>query len=124
MRQFLSFNGKADRFEWWAVSLITDLVAQLGLLFGWIVAMSDVWYRVPAAGVLFLAAVFALWAAIAVSVRRINDRERSPWFLVFALVPMVGWIWLVIECGILPAPGPRVRKEFVRRFVTAPAKEV
>ena len=123
MREFLSLSGKADRFEWWAVSLVTDLVAQLGLIFGWIVAMSDSWYRVPAAGVLFVCAALAFWAAIAVSVLRMNDRERPPCMLVFALVPVAGWIWLVIDCGILPAPGPRVRKKLVRRVVTAPAPE-
>lgn len=123
MRCFFSFFGKADRFEWWTVSLVTDLVAQLGLIFGVIVAMSDSWYRVPAASVLFVCAALAFWAAIAVSVRRMNDRERPPWMLVFALVPVAGWIWLVIECGILPAPGTSVRKKLVRRVVTAPARE-
>jgi uncharacterized membrane protein YhaH (DUF805 family) len=123
MRSILSFSGKADRFEWWTVSLVADLVAQLGLIFGWIVAVSDTWYRVPAAGALFVCAALALWAAIAVSVRRMNDRERPPWLLVLALVPVVGWIWLVVECGILPAPGSRVRKKLVRRIVKAPAEE-
>ena len=34
MTHLFSFSGKSDRFEWWVVSIITDLAAQLGLIFG------------------------------------------------------------------------------------------
>lgn len=120
MRGFLSLSGKADRFEWWTVSVITDLVAQLGLIFGFVSATSESPYRYLTAGTLFFCAALALWAAIAVSVRRFRDRGYSPWLLVAALVPVVGWIWFMVECGFLPAPGSRVPKKLVRRIVTAP----
>ena len=123
MLQFLALSGKADRFEWWTVSLVADLVAQLALVFGLIVAASDFWYRIPAAGALYFCAAISLWAALAVSVRRIRDRGRPPWWLVFALVPVVGWIWLVVECGVLAAPGSRIRKKLLRRIVIAPASK-
>ena len=120
MRGLLSLSGKADRFEWWTVSVITDLVMQLGVIFGFVSAASESPYRFLAAGALYSCAALALWAAIAVSVRRFRDRGYSPWLLLAALVPVVGWIWFVIECGFLPGSGSRGPRKLVRRIVTAP----
>jgi uncharacterized membrane protein YhaH (DUF805 family) len=44
---------------------------------------------------------FALWPAIAVGVKRCHDRNRSGWFLLINLIPVVGPLWLLIELGFL-----------------------
>ena len=123
MIRLFSFSGKSDRFEWWVVSMLTDLAAQLCLIFGFISLHSEATFRYLQAGGLFLGVVAALWMSIAVSVRRMRDRERSPWLLLAGLVPVAGWIWYFIECGFLPAPGARAPRKLVRRVVTANAKE-
>jgi uncharacterized membrane protein YhaH (DUF805 family) len=123
MKHLFSFSGKADRYEWWVITTITDLVAQLCLIFGFIsLTLEDTLRYLQAAG-LFLGVVVALWMSIAVSVRRMRDRERSPWLLLAGVVPLVGWIWYFIECGLLPAPGARGPRKFVRRIVTAGAEQ-
>lgn len=91
MKHLLSFSGKADRFEWWTISLITDLAVQLCLIFGFITAQSNGSLRYLISGSLYLGAILSLWLAVAVSVRRLRDRDRSPWLLLAALVPFVGW---------------------------------
>jgi uncharacterized membrane protein YhaH (DUF805 family) len=48
-----------------------------------------------------------LWPWIAVSVKRFHDRGRSGWFLLIALIPFFGALWLLIELGFLRGtPGP------------------
>ena len=123
MKHLLSFSGKADRFEWWTISLITDLAVQLCLIFGFITAQSNGSFRYLISGSLYLGAILSLWLAVAVSVRRLRDRERSPWLLFAALVPFLGWAWYLIECGFLSAPGSKVPRKLVRRTVTAPEAE-
>ena len=123
MRHLFSLSGKSDRFEWWVIVTITDLIAQLCLIFGLMSLQTDHSFRYLWAGGFFLCVVMALWMSIAVSVRRFLDRERSPWLLLAGLIPVVGWIWYLIECGFLPAPRTRGRK-LVRRIVTANAEQV
>jgi uncharacterized membrane protein YhaH (DUF805 family) len=126
MKYLFSFSGRSERFEWWVISIITDLAAQLCLIFGFLSLHSDASLRYLQAGGLFLCVIASLWMSIAVSVRRMRDRERSPWLLLAGLVPVVGWIWYFIECGFLPAPGkrgPRGPRKLVRRMVTANAEQ-
>jgi uncharacterized membrane protein YhaH (DUF805 family) len=123
MRHLFSLSGKSDRFEWWVIVTITDLAAQLCLIFGYMSLQSDAFLSYLQAGGLFLGVGMALWISFAVSVRRFRDRERSPWLLLAGLIPVVGWIWYLIECGFMAAPRTRGRK-LVRRIVTANAEQV
>ena len=122
MTHLFSFSGKSDRSEWWVITTITDLAAQLCLIFGFMSLHSEASLGYLQAGGLFLGVVVAFWMSVAVSVRRFRDRERSPWLLLAGLVPVIGWIWYFIECGFLPAPGTRGPRKLVRRTVTADAE--
>ena len=47
------------------------------------------------------------WPSIAVSVKRWHDRNRSGWWVLIALVPVVGAVWMLIDNGFLKGtPGP------------------
>ena len=37
--------------------------------------------------------------ALAVFAKRCHDLDRSPWFLLVGLIPIVGQIWLLVELG-------------------------
>lgn len=39
--------------------------------------------------------------ALAVGVKRWHDRNKSAWWILIALIPYIGGIWILIECGCL-----------------------
>ena len=45
--------------------------------------------------------LLSLYSSIVVSIKRLHDRNKSGWWYLLALVPIVGGIWFLIECGIL-----------------------
>lgn len=45
--------------------------------------------------------VVLLWPAVAISIKRWHDRDRSGWWVLLALVPVIGWIWLLLANGLL-----------------------
>ena len=45
--------------------------------------------------------VVLLWPAIAVSVKRWHDRDRSGWWVLVQLIPVIGWLWMLVENGFL-----------------------
>ena len=54
-----------------------------------------------------LLAIPACWAKLAVFAKRWHDRDKSAWFLLLYFLPVIGWLWQLIECGFLDGtPGP------------------
>lgn len=43
---------------------------------------------------------FLFWIAAALLAKRMRDRGRSPWWLLSALVPIIGPLWLLFELGL------------------------
>ena len=47
------------------------------------------------------------WTHLAVFVKRWHDRDKSGWWVLINLIPVIGWFWTLIECGFLDGtPGP------------------
>jgi uncharacterized membrane protein YhaH (DUF805 family) len=56
--------------------------------------------------ILLLLLTVLLWASVACSVRRLHDRNKDGTWYLLSLVPAIGPVWLLIECGFLPGtPG-------------------
>ncbi len=82
---FANFNGRARRQEIW-----------MFLIFNWLIGV--VLGLIPVAG-LILSIAYSLWAFIpswAVMVRRLHDTNRSGWWWLINLIPIVGWIWFFV----------------------------
>lgn len=45
--------------------------------------------------------IINLWIFVALQVKRWHDRGKSAWMLLLNLVPVIGWIWAVIELALL-----------------------
>lgn len=94
LRKYKEFEGRAGRKEFWYAHLINFLLmALLGGLDRWIGTFSE------ASGVGLLHTVYALVVflpMLAVLVRRLHDTDYSGWWILIGLVPVIGWITLVI----------------------------
>ncbi len=42
-----------------------------------------------------------LWPALAVSIKRWHDRDESGWWVLVALVPVIGWLYMLFVNGFL-----------------------
>ncbi len=41
------------------------------------------------------------WTHLAVFVKRWHDRDKSGWWVLINLIPIIGWLWTLVECGFL-----------------------
>jgi uncharacterized membrane protein YhaH (DUF805 family) len=90
LRRYASFAGRAPRSEYWWFALFTILASVVAdildsLFFGARVGLfSDLtWLAV-------------LLPSIAVQVRRLHDIDRTGWWWWIVLVPLLGWILLLV----------------------------
>jgi len=94
-RKYAEFRGRARRSEYWFFILFTAIASAVG-------AALDAIFRIrsgayggtgPIQGVIQLA---LLLPTLAVGVRRLHDTGRSGWWLLVGLIPVVGWVFLVV----------------------------
>lgn len=97
---WFSFQGRATRSDYWlrfflpimAISIVLSIVdvfigtfgeaSEIGLLSG-------------------LFSLFTIWPSLAVSVKRLHDRDQSGWFLLLWFIPIIGWLYLFVVIGFL-----------------------
>ncbi len=92
MRKLLRFKGRIARATfWWTLVLA-------GIAFAVLFVFLDSVFGRPATLVLYPP---FFWVAAAAAVKRMRDRGRSPAWLLAALVPVLGPLWLLLELGML-----------------------
>jgi len=96
---YLSFSGRISRKVYW-LHYFLPLTALSFVGLGIDMAADTQFVEV----VVFL---LILVPNIASGVKRSHDRDRTGWFLLIGLIPIIGGLWLLIELGFLRGtPGP------------------
>jgi uncharacterized membrane protein YhaH (DUF805 family) len=90
-KKYADFNGCASRPEFWWWILFTVVATT---------ALEAVDYNLSRA---FSIATFL--PTIAVTARRLHDTDRSGWWQLLYVVPIIGWIVLIIWCAEPGKPG-------------------
>ena len=121
-QMLFSFEGRLRRRDFWLCTLALMVVHWLlnsvvsAMVFtpmpvmamgpgGFVTMWSGWWARVgPAYSLIW---VVLLWPRLAIGVKRCHDRNKTGLWLLLALIPILGWIWLLIDLGFLDGtPGP------------------
>lgn len=98
-RKFATFSGRSTRTEYFSFVLINwgiSILLGVGDIVIWAVLFSDI-SDAPDFACLFslwqLAVFIPTWA---VTVRRLHDADHTGWNILFLMIPMVGWLILLI----------------------------
>ncbi|MBQ2556926.1 MAG: DUF805 domain-containing protein, partial [Thermoguttaceae bacterium] len=102
MKKYAKFSGRASLQEFWYFWLTCFLV---NIVFNMIVQLVGPVTNIVAIvqGLFILAVVIP---QIACGVRRLHDTNRTGWWCRLLLVPVIGWIYLLIWLAGAPTPGP------------------
>jgi len=89
-RLLLSFEGRINRQPYW-LFVLAVVAIEAALL-----AISGDSY-----GLLIVFGFAIIWPSLAMQVKRWHDRNKSGWWILITLVPLIGPIWSLIEVGFL-----------------------
>jgi len=84
---YVNFSGRACRSEYWYWVLFVILADIVAGIIDYLLGMQIV---------SSLFGLVTLLPGIAVSIRRLHDLDRTGWWILLALIPLIGWIILLI----------------------------
>lgn len=105
-KRYADFSGRSQRKEYWMFGLMVGVVTLLiDGVFGGTYSVLAGFRTMPSVTGSLLGAIFTLGSVIpslAVTVRRLHDTDRSGWWLLIALVPVLGsllLLWFMVSDG-------------------------
>jgi len=103
---YLSADGRVNRKQWWLKFVLPATI--IGIIMSFIDVSTG--HYDPETGIGLFSSIFALLVlipAVMVYIKRFHDRDKSGWWVLIALIPIIGAIWILIELGFLAGtPGP------------------
>ncbi|MBV1932283.1 MAG: DUF805 domain-containing protein [Porticoccaceae bacterium] len=97
LKNYAVFTGRARRTEYWMFVLFNVII---------ILAIAFIEGMLGSIGVVGMTYSLAvLIPSIAVGVRRLHDTDRSGWWLLIGLVPLIGAIVLIVFMVLDSSPG-------------------
>lgn len=105
-----SFNGRINRAKFWlgtvclivvyvilaiisSVTMAPMTVSQSGQVQGGGMGIVGI--------IVLIIYIAMIWPSVALGVKRFHDRDKSGWWVLISLVPIIGGLWYLIECGFL-----------------------
>ena len=92
--KYAVYSGRSRRKEYWFFVLFVVVISTVLTIIDGLIGAYD-----RSTGVGLLSAIFSLAIlipSISVSVRRLHDIDRTGWWVLISLVPLVGWIVLLV----------------------------
>jgi uncharacterized membrane protein YhaH (DUF805 family) len=96
IKRYAVFDGRAGRPEYWWFFLINTIISLV------------LRFAIPSAGPIIseLYGLAVLLPSIGVAIRRLHDTNRTGWWILVALIPLVGWIWIIVLLALAGDTGP------------------
>jgi uncharacterized membrane protein YhaH (DUF805 family) len=87
LKNYVGFSGRARRAEYWQFTLF-NIIALVAFFVIDLAIHSPILYALYALAVLL--------PSLAVAVRRLHDTDRSGWWLLLGVIPLIGGIVLLV----------------------------
>jgi len=102
LKKYAQFSGRSSRKEFWIFYLNNLLIVS-------ILSVIRIVFQIPVLdtviiGITYIFYLFLIIPSFAITIRRLHDIGRSGWWILLFLIPIVGWIWLLILLALSSSP--------------------
>ncbi|MGV9789742.1 DUF805 domain-containing protein [Streptomyces sp. NPDC004673] len=87
LKKYAVFSGRARRQEYWMFTLFNLIIS---------IVLSIVDNALDTQIIQTVYGLAVLLPSLAVGARRLHDTSRSGWWLLIGLIPLIGWIILIV----------------------------
>jgi uncharacterized membrane protein YhaH (DUF805 family) len=93
-KKYANFSGRARRKEFWLFMLSYFIIY---IIFIFIDILLDLFATDSEYGL--FSTIFALLfiiPSLAVSIRRLHDTDRTGWWILIQIIPLIGFVWIIV----------------------------
>ena len=102
LKKYAVFHGRARRKEYWYFILLSSIISTVLTIVDSLTGTFSTASEVGLLGGIYLLAT--LVPSLAVTVRRLHDTNRSGWWILLGLLPVVGVIILIVFLALDGSP--------------------
>jgi len=106
IKNYVNFNGRARRKEYWMFVLFSFIIAGAIMLLENLLGIADEYSGLGVISYLYSFAI--ILPSFAVIARRLHDIGKSGWWFFIILVPFVGSIWFLVLLATDSQPGDNI----------------
>jgi uncharacterized membrane protein YhaH (DUF805 family) len=94
LRRYADFHGRSNRSEYWYFFLFHVIFIIVAILLDNLLAFN--FQNLPYGFIYTAYVLTVLLPGLALSVRRLHDINKSGWYILISLIPLIGSIWLIV----------------------------
>ncbi len=95
---FTSLEGRINRQKFWMGVIVLAVIGVVASILDKVIG-SNVSNGVGVIGI--IVTLIEIYPSICLSGKRWHDRGKSAWWILIAIIPIIGWIWALVETGFL-----------------------
>lgn len=104
IQRYFDFSGRSTRSEFWLFILFQFLISLA------LVVLDQVLFRVPITSedygpLTIIGTLFHIIPTLSVAARRLHDTDKTGWWQLIGIIPIVGWIVLLVFVCTGSTPG-------------------
>ncbi len=103
IRQAFDFSTRARRMEYWMFVLINFLFCIVAAVLDNVLGLTFKFDNLDGnpmpiyyGWIYIIYGLFAFIPGLAVLVRRLHDTGKSGWMFLIVLIPVIGWVWILV----------------------------
>jgi uncharacterized membrane protein YhaH (DUF805 family) len=107
LKNYKNLQGRAGRAEfwyWYAFIVIVNLLTSIPVIYT-AMMVSNYVFVLPFATAELAIAIFLIMPTISVAARRLHDTDKSAWYMVIFLLPLIGQIMMIVMLAQPSKPG-------------------
>jgi uncharacterized membrane protein YhaH (DUF805 family) len=105
-KRYADFQGRSGRSEFWLFVLFCMLVGVAFSILSTVLGGNSLQPNMLVMALYGIFSLVSLVPSLAVAFRRLHDTDRSAWWLLIGLVPLLGAIVLIVFYCLPGTPGP------------------
>jgi uncharacterized membrane protein YhaH (DUF805 family) len=105
-RRFAEFDGRSRRKEYWMFNVVNWCLSFAVVMLSGLAGVGTRAGSLAGMGLLGIFLLVTIIPGLAVTVRRLHDTNRSGWWMLISMVPLIGAIALLIFLLQDSDPGP------------------